>query len=164
MASMKNYNRVLAAIFCIFGHTGWAQQVGDITYDPSVDDPAFTICDSQRVFQYYNTGSYYKDHKKEIVRYLTTHYKAAPGTTDQCGYLTIRFIINCTGATGRFRLYQLDSSYQPFRFREAVGGQLLALVRQLKGWKPAAYRNKTYDSYQYITFTLKKGRIVCITP
>jgi hypothetical protein len=154
----------LAIFFFFLCHAASAQQVGDITYDPKVDDPAFTVCDSQRVFQYYNTASYYKDHKKEIARYFTSHYKAAPGATDQTGYLTIRFIINCKGATGRFRLYQLDSNYQPFWFSDAITRQLLTLAKQLKGWEPARYRDKIFDSYQYITFTMKKGRIVCITP
>jgi hypothetical protein len=141
------------------------RQVGDIPYDPLIDDPAFTVCDAQRVFQYYNTRSYFKDHKREIVNYFVNNYRAGLDTTaNQTGYLTIRFIINCAGETGRFRLYQLDSAYQTFRFNGAVPDQLLKLTRQWKGWQPAKYKNKVYDSYQYITFTLKRGRIVCITP
>jgi hypothetical protein len=158
------FNCLFTAIFLILCRSALAQQTGDIAADPTIDDPAFTVCDSQRVFQYYNTASYYKDHKKEIARYFFHHYKAATGATGQDGYITIRFIINCTGATGRFRLYQLDSNYHPFRFHEAISAQLLSLVKRLKGWKPAAYRDKTFDSYQYITFTIKKGRIACITP
>jgi hypothetical protein len=50
-------------------------EVGDIVFDPSIDDPAFKICDVHRVLQYYNTGSYFLDHKKEIGRYFTSHYK-----------------------------------------------------------------------------------------
>lgn len=166
------------AIIFIFSHTICVQpvpdrlaqadslpkQVGDISFDPAIDDPAFTICDSQRVLQYYNTVSYYKDHKREIVRYFRQRFHPPPGMPGQTGYLTIRFIINCNGSTGRFRLYQLDSGYQPFRFSETITGQLLILARQLKGWQPARYKDKVFDSYQYITFRLKKGRIVCITP
>lgn len=140
------------------------KQVGDISYDPAIDDPAFTICDSQRVFQYYNTRSYYKVHKREIAAYFMTHFIPGRDTAGQTGYLTIRFIINCSGQTGRFRLFQLDRGYREFRFSEAVSSQLLNLTRQLKGWQPAAYNNNIYDSYQYITFTMNKGRLVCITP
>jgi hypothetical protein len=140
------------------------RQVGDIPFDPRIDDPAFRVCDSQRVFQYYNTGSYFLHHKKEMVKYFMSNYKAGRDTANQAGYLTIRFIINCAGETGRFRLYELDSAYQAFRFSEMISGQLLTLIRQWKGWQPAKYHDKIYDNYQYITFTLKKGRIVCITP
>ena len=139
-------------------------EVGDIIFDSSIDDPAFRVCDAHRVLQYYNTGSYFLDHKKEISRYFISHYKVGGDTANQTGYLTIRFIINCSGETGRFRLYELDSAYQSFWFNKAVSGQLLTLVRQYKGWQPATYRGRVYDSYQYITFRLKKGRIVCITP
>lgn len=139
-------------------------QVGDIPYDPAIDDPAFKVSDSQWVLQYYNSGSYYLHHKKEIVRYFMTHYQSGTDTTDQTGYCTIRFIINRAGETGRFRLYQLDTAYQTFRFSEKISGQLLALTHQWKEWQPIKYKDKTYDTYQYLTFTLKNGRIVCITP
>src|SRR6266567_1764707 len=53
---------------------GDSVEVGDIPFDPLIDDPSFRICDSRRVFQYYNTGSWYLDHKKEIGRYFIRQY------------------------------------------------------------------------------------------
>jgi len=140
------------------------EQVGDITFDAAIDDPAFTVCNPKVVFQYYNTGSYYKDHKKEIAQYFTSRYVRPADTLYQTGYLTIRFIINCKGETGRFRMYELDGNYQPFHFNQKIGEQLMALAKQVKGWQPALYKEKTYDSYQYITFRIRNGNIITITP
>jgi hypothetical protein len=138
--------------------------VGDIAFDAVLDDPAFTVCDSIWVLQYYNAPSYYKAHKQEIARFLTSGYKRPADTVQQTGYLTVRFMINCKGATGRFRLFEMDNDYQPFHFSEKVSLQLLQLVKQLTGWKPPVYKEKYYDTYQYITFRLNNGSIINITP
>ncbi len=140
------------------------ENVGDIPFDSLQDDPAFIVCNPKQVFQYYNTISYYKDHKKEIVQYLLANFRTQDSFQDQNGYLTVKFIINCHGNTGRFRLLEMDSSYQPTHFREGVSQQLLSLVKQLSGWQPAVYKQKVYDSYQYITFRIRNGKIIRISP
>lgn len=167
---------ILALIIIYFSITANAQpptpvrdsfpeQVGDIPFDPLKDDSAFVLCHPHFVLQYYNTSrAYYKDHKNEIREYFMTNFKSIPGGDDQTGYLTVKFIINCSGATGRFRIFELDGNYHVFHFSNGISGQLLDLAKQLKGWEPAYYRDKKYDSYQYITFRLKKGKIISISP
>jgi hypothetical protein len=142
------------------------QQVGDIHFSAALDDPAFVVCDTQWVFQYYNTGSWYKEHKRSIEQYFREHYNSPTiaDSTTQTGYITIRFVINCQGHTGWFRLSEMDSGYHAFHFDPRISGQLLDETKTLEGWKPAVYRNKTYDSYQYITFKLKRGHIECLLP
>lgn len=138
--------------------------IGDIPFDSLQDDPGFVVCNPKQVLQYYNTKSYYKDHKKEIIKYLPDNFNSQDSLQDQNGFLTIRFIINCNGNTGRFRLFEIDSNYQPIHFKEAFSQQLLSLVKQLSGWQPAVYKQKVYDSYQYITFRIRKGKIISISP
>ena len=144
----------------------FSPQVGDTRYNAQLDDSAFHLCRPDLSLQYYNTRSWFKDHKRDIEQYFRDRYKAPQGSYagKQTGWLTIRFIINCEGRTGWFRLSGINNEYQPFRFSKKVSAQLLTLTKTLKGWQPAAYKNKTYDSYQYITFKLKKGAIECILP
>jgi hypothetical protein len=137
---------------------------GDIAFNAALDDSSFVICNPNVVFQYYNTGSYYKQHKREIEQYFKRNYRPAVHTTGQTGFLTIRFIINCSGKTGRFRMYELDEHYQRYTFDTGISSQLMTLTKGLKNWQPAEYKNKIYDSYQYITFKLKKGAIECVLP
>ncbi|MCF6404875.1 hypothetical protein L3C95_18390 [Chitinophaga filiformis] len=156
-------------LLCIFIHAIAQKQtfpdnVGDIPFDSLQDDPGFVVCNPKQVFQYYNTASYYKDHKKEIVKYLLDNFSTQNDFQDQNGFLTIRFIINCNGNTGRFRLLEMDSNYQPIHFKEALSQHLLKLVKQLSGWQPAVYKDKVYDSYQYITFHIRNGKIISISP
>jgi hypothetical protein len=144
--------------------TIFPDNVGDIPFDSLKDDPGFVVCNEKMVFQYYNTKSYYKDHKNGIVKFLLDGFRPQESFADQTGYLTVKFIINCKGETGRFRLFEIDSSYQPSHFKEALSGQLLGLVKQLRGWQPAVYKGQIYDSYQYITFRIRNGKIISITP
>ena len=135
--------------------------VGDIIFNKSIDDSSFRLCDPARVFQYYNTDAYFLDHKDSFSRYFLNSYTPVEG---QEGYITVKFIINCEGSTGRFRLSEMDGNYQPCHFDQRISGQLLSLVKALKNWAPARYNGKYFDSYQYITFHLQKGKIVSISP
>jgi hypothetical protein len=139
------------------------RNVGDISFDPMMDDPSFHICDSQNIFQYYYARSWYLDNKKSIAQYFTAHYSPSD-SLQESGYITIRFIINCKGQTGRFRIFELDSNYQSFHFHPQISGQFLRLTKQLTGWQPVKYNDRVLDSYQYITFNIEKGRIKSISP
>jgi len=139
-------------------------EVGHITFDESLDDPNFHLCDTLNLFQYYNTDSHFKDNKDKISHYFLQLYKPVTDIPQQCGYLTVKFIINCNGVTGRFRVFEMDSSYRSFAFDKRISDQLLNLTKALKGWKPAFYEGKVYDSYQYITFRLRDGKIIRINP
>jgi hypothetical protein len=140
--------------------------VGDISFDPRLDDSSFHACRPDISIQHYNLHSYFKEHKREIQQWLLQQYTPPEPATakDQTGWLTIRFLINCEGHTGRFRMFEIDSAYHPFHFDKRISGRLLTLTRSIQGWKPVTYRNTAYDSYQYITFKLKKGAIECILP
>ncbi len=155
---------VLFSLQAFAQEEGFPEHVGEILFDSLQDDPRFTICNAKQVFQYYNTNSYYKEHKQEIVKYLLSHYEPEGDLDDQNGYLTVKFIINCKGETGRFRIFEIDNNYQPVSFNKALSGRLLSLVKQLRGWQPAVYKGQIYDSYQHITFRIRKGKIISITP
>ncbi len=119
--------------------------------------------DSSRVFQYYNTQAYFLDNKDSLRRYFLDGFK--PGDAKgPSGYVTVKFIINCSGMTGRFRLLEMDSAYQPGHFDARMTGQLLSLVKGWKNWKPPHYKGKFYDSYQYITFRISNGKVISISP
>lgn len=137
---------------------------GDIAFNAALDDSSFIVCDPNVVFQYYNTVSYYKQHKREIEQYFKQNYHQPAKTAEQTGYITIRFIINCSGITGRFRMSELDDNYQPYKFDASISSQVMKLTKGLTNWQPAEYKNKIYDSYQYITFKFKKGAIECVLP
>ena len=158
----KRYALWLIFLFCC-AHVK-AQNVGDIAFDPALDDTSFHLHDSTRVFQYYNSAAYWLDHKDSITRFIRSRYHSPVADANENGWLTIRFIINTEGRTGRFRVLEMDSAYQPRHFDPQITLTLLSAIKDWPGWQPAHYREKRYDTYQYVTFRLRQGRITTISP
>ncbi len=140
-------------------------QIGDIYFNSKIDDPNFKLCDEDRVLQYYNFGKglQYKGEKVKI----NEHFKDGLKTQkqkDESGFLTIRFIVNCQGKTGRYRVQGMDNEYNEKTFNENLTSQLLNLTKHLDGWVIGEYEGKTYDYYQYLTFKIEKGKLIEIMP
>lgn len=143
----------------------YPRQVGDIAFDPKVDDPNFKVCNESRAQQYYNfdKGLLYKGEKPAIVAHFNNGFKPSQKSTET-GFVTIRFIVNCEGKTGWFRVLGIDHDYKPKKFSAGLVNQLLTLTKQLNGWIVGEYNGKTFDYYQYLTFKMENGRLIEIMP
>ena len=142
----------------------YPRQIGDIAFDPGVDDPNFELCNEEWVYQYYNfsNGLQFKGEKTAIYRAFSTYQKDS--VSNQNGYVTIRFIVNCKGETGRFRMESMNENYEAFRFDRAITQQLMDITQGLSGWEIAIYNDEPKDYYQYLTFKIQMGQIVNILP
>ena len=143
----------------------YMRMVGDSEFDPEKDDPNFKLCFSEnQVRQYFNFGRglQYEGEKKALVEHFFKQYK--PVDTDQSGLIRVRFIVNCKGETGRFRLIEADENYQKTKFDERITQQLLTLTKSLKGWKPQADEYAERDFYQYLVFKIKNGDLIEMMP
>lgn len=142
-------------------------QVGDIYFDAKLDDPNFKLCYEAEVYQYYNFGKglNYKGEKIKINEHFKAGFKPNDNVNES-GYLTIRFIVNCKGETGRFRVLGMDNDYKEKVFSESLTKQLLTLTKKLDGWMVGEFdgENVAYDYYQYLTFKIEKGRLIEIMP
>ena len=140
-------------------------QVGDINFDSKIDDPTFKLCDEDRVHQYYNFGKglQYKGEKQAI----NEHFKSELKTNeqkDESGVLTIRFIVNCNGETGRFRVQGMNNDFNEQNFSDNITNQLLSLTKKLNGWIVGEIEGKKYDYYQYLAFKIENGKLIEIMP
>jgi hypothetical protein len=138
--------------------------VGDIYFDSTIDDPDFKLCDENRVFQYYNFGKGLQYHGEKIK--INEHFNGliAKEQKDESGFLTIRFIVNCQGKTGRYRVQGMNNDYKEKAFNKNLTSQLLSLTKQLDGWVVGEYEGKAYDYYQYLTFKIENGKLIEIMP
>jgi hypothetical protein len=165
---------VSCSIFAFFITVSCAQKtetpeytavVGDIQYDPAVDDPGFKVCNVEQVLQYYQFGKgmQFRGEKGSIIKYFNSKFKGEE-IKGESGYITIRFVVNCEGNTGRFRMQEMDVDYQPKQFTKSISSRLLELTRDLHGWTIGTYDNVSYDYYQYLTFKIEDGIIKEILP
>lgn len=140
-------------------------QVGDIAFDSEHDDVDFKICNENQIAQYYNFGKglQYTGEKPKINEHFFSLFKAS-ADAEESGFVTIRFIVNCHGKTGRFRMEGMDNDFHEKSFSKETTTQLLNLTRKLDGWIVPQHDGRSFDYYQYLTFKIEGGRLIEIMP
>lgn len=138
--------------------------VGDIAPDAALDDTLFKVCRENYVPQYYSVKSGFDGEKPAIAAWFRENFVKNRKHDREAGYITIRFMVNCRGETGRFRVQEAGPDLQPKRFPADLTGQLLRLTKALKGWQPGEYNGLKTDYYQYLTFKIAGGDIAAILP
>jgi hypothetical protein len=139
--------------------------VGDIEFDPELDDRNFELCHGEsNVKQYFNFGQgfQYEGEKKSILEEFSIKYQPIP--SDDSGLIRIRFIVNCKGETDRFRVMAMNKQYEEISFDHKITDQLLDLTKSLNGWKVLPDSEAPRDYYQYLIFKIEKGAISEILP
>ncbi len=144
--------------------SAYPAHVGDIAPDPALDDPSFVVCRENHTPQYYSVKSGYQGEKPALEAYFREKFIKNKAHASESGYITIRFVVNCRGQTGRFRVQEIGLDYLPKKFPSALTSRLLELTKQLDGWLPGQYNSLQVDYYQYLTFTIANGDISQIMP
>jgi hypothetical protein len=141
----------------------YPEQVGDITPDAGLDDPGFRLCSERNVAQYYNFIGFQFEGEKPAIE---DHFRPirAKQYGSKSGYITVRFVVNCKGESGRFRVEQQNTEFQPAELPADLVKDLLRLTKSLRGWQPATYEQREYDYYQYLTFKIDEGHLLEILP
>lgn len=145
--------------------TKYFSDLGEIPFDEKLDDFNFKVCheDITFPFNFGGVGLIYEGEKKELVKTFLDNYQSSE-LKGQNGFITIRFIINCEGKTGRFRVVEMDFNLKPKTFDKTISSQILNITKSLNGWVPYEYKGKAYDYQQYLTFKLEDGQLIDILP
>lgn len=139
--------------------------VGDAEFNPALDAHDFVLCNGEEwVKQYFhsNQGLLYEGEKKALQDQIMQAY--VPIKTDQSGWIRIRFIVNCNGETGRFRVISSDQHYQEQVFDKRITDQLLRITKSLDGWMVFSENEKPQDYYQYLIFKIERGNLIELLP
>ncbi|NJC26990.1 hypothetical protein [Neolewinella antarctica] len=159
---------VLAAGLCYScnNDSSYLRHVGDSQQDLSTDAESFTLCnDESATMQYFNIGKglKYTGGKQAIREAFRENFVARDTTTS--GWVRVRFIVNCRGESGRFRLLSADLTYAEMELDETLADDILAIVKSLDGWEPMVTDGgDSLDYYQYITVKLVDGEIKELLP
>ncbi len=139
--------------------------LGEIPFDEQLDDKNFTVCheDLTLPFNYGGFGLIYEGEKRRLVETIKEKFNY-PRTKGQTGFITIRFIINCEGQTGRFRVIETDLNLKAKKFDKNVSTQILNITKGLDGWKILERWDKMWDVQQYLTFKFEDGILIDVLP
>lgn len=139
--------------------------VGDIIADEALDDADFDLCGTEReVFQYFNngTGLSFEGEKPALDKNLKERLNKMQFRDE--GYIRVRFIVNCQGQSGRFRILTSDLNFQASKMQSETVDSILAACKEIKGWKVLMYDEVPRDYYQYLSFKIVNGKIQEILP
>lgn len=141
----------------------YPSHVGDLEFDKKLDGD-FKRCSEDGSYQYYNDskGFQIEGEKNKIIQEIQKlKFKESKNSN---GYITIRFVVNCEGKTGIFRMEQMDSEYKAYKFDETLSSQILNFTQNLKGWIPKEIDGIKRDYYQYLTYKIVHGQVSEILP
>ncbi|UQB67709.1 hypothetical protein [Epilithonimonas zeae] len=147
--------------------TIYPNKVGNIVFDKNIDSPDFKRCmDKDYGIQYYSVndsnGLLYKGEKFAIIQELEKLNLSSSKKTN--GYITIRFVVNCEGKTGFFRVQQMNDNYLEENWDKDFSVKLLNFTKSLNGWIAKESRGTKLDYYQYLTYKITDGKVSEILP
>jgi hypothetical protein len=140
--------------------------VGDIEQNDQIDKSDFKVCNGDDyILQYFNLGEgpVYGGEKSSIVSTFQSKYKPL-SDKDQNGLIRIRFIVNCEGKTGRFRVLQSDYNYQEIEFDKRIVTQLVDITKGIENWQILYRSDIPVDYYMYLIFKITEGQLTEILP
>lgn len=163
----KSINLILGISFIIFvALIIWINylmknNIGDIEYNAKLDDATFNVCNEDRIFQYYSVGTTYIGERKAIRESVFSKLKNETlFLNKESGYITFRFIVNCEGEAGRYRVKMVDENMKETFFENSTIAKLESSIKSLKNWRPGLTKNgNSVDSYYQINFKLENGNI-----
>ena len=140
--------------------------VGDIEQDEQIDKLKFKACNGDdKILQYFNLGEgpIYSGEKSRILNTFKTNYKQITDRKEN-GLIRIRFIVNCEGKSGRFRVLQSDYYYQEKEFDKEIVSQLLNITKGIEDWEVYKRNEVPVDYYMYLIFKITNGQLTEILP
>lgn len=142
--------------------------VGDIEFDRKLDAADFKKCgagkDKPFSFQYYHgaKGFDYKGEKIAIVEKLKKENIYSENKSN--GFITVRFLVNCEGKTGLFRLQHMSPDLKDTVLDVELENKLLQFTQSLDGWIPKEINGSKVDYYQYLTYKIENGKVSEVLP
>ncbi|MFD2565467.1 hypothetical protein [Aquimarina rubra] len=115
--------------------------------------------------RYYYHGTEYNGGLYHIRKIVDQQYNAPEGSKES-GIFQVRFVVNCEGKAGMFEHQAFDYDYKLKKFSEAIGNQILEIVKGMQDWIPGRHpkTDQIIDTYIYLSFRIKDGKIIRIYP
>ncbi len=127
----------------------------------------FILCGNQKTYPYYHPELRYQGGFWEIKNHFKTKYteKNFVNIDNNSGVVTIQFVVNCEGKSGRFETQSCDLNYTEKQVNAAIVAHLLNLTKELKNWIIALDEsNLKVNSHAFLSFRNENGKITEILP
>ena len=135
-------------------------RVGELRENDQMDNE-FKLCNDNYITEHYGMNTHYIGGKKAIKNKILNELQIL--NFQESGLITYRFVVNCKGEIGRFRLKGTNTDLQRIEIDSHNVRKMEKALAGLRTWNPA--KNKagdTYDSYYILNFKVENHKIVDI--
>jgi hypothetical protein len=150
---------VRALILILFlSRSAFAQNVGDISFDPKTDDPKFQVCNPKQIWQGYQLKSDKDETSIMVAREFRSKFKTNATWKNENGLIRVRFMVNCAGVADRFRLLGLDFDLKEKQFSNDLSAHVLGIAKSIS-WPSRRAYNQTVDYYHHVSVRIVNGEL-----
>lgn len=136
----------------------YAHDVGDIVFDPNLDDSDFKLCDSTKITTS-RRALLLHGSSNGVSKACFDQFKFNTDFESFSGYITIRFIVNCNNQSGRFRVASLDWDFSKIDCPEGLKAHVLDIVKGLNGWEHSQRVSNELDVAKFLNFKISNGKL-----
>ena len=135
---------------------------------PDYDFPAFQLCDpyiykNNPSDRYYFKYTSFEGGLYRLRQIYEEQYKPIYSGNNN-GIVRILFVVNCVGDIGQFDVLELDKDYKKKKLTNGISSQLLTILKEAGKWNAGQRRENPVDTYKYLSFKIKDGKILEIYP
>ena len=127
-------------------------------FDKSIDDSSFEVCDSTSITSGRNRLQY-SDGRDRLTNDIKTLYKFKENYRSYSGYIVIRFISNCKGQIGRYRLESLGNDLLPQEAPPGLIADLRNLSKSLTKWDKRGGPENNQEYSKFINLKFENGEL-----
>jgi hypothetical protein len=127
----------------------------------------FYLCEGNRkwngiTLQYYHVGTECPGGLRALRIYFS---KLQLPPSDNTGYLTLRFMVNCKGDIGMFETLGCTRDFKEMHFDDKVTRAVTRALIDFGKWNAGKTGDGVaIDSQKFLTFVIDKGKLVDIVP
>ena len=129
-----------------------------IPYDADLDNPDYIVCDSTRIGSGRNRLQY-PGGNKQLREVIQDQYQYQSAYAAYNGYIMIRFLVNCEGTSGRYRVEALNLDFSRAEAPPGLVNHTKEIIKNLDAWVKVKNPNGKEEYSKFINLKIENGQI-----
>lgn len=139
--------------------------IGYIDQEKALLNDRYELCYDGNLYHTYNGAGLkaYFETKKRFRNSLEKSYNATENYMSS-GYLNFRFLVNCEGNPGWFKVIQMNLDLVESKLDKNMVDELLKFTSDPVHWNSIEYKGNAVNYYMYVSYRLENGKVTEIIP
>lgn len=135
---------------------------------PNYKEIAFRLCNpyiyrNLASDRYYFKYTRYDGELYELTKQYDKKYRAVKEGNNN-GIVRVGFVVNCVGEIGDFDILELNNDYERVKLNSQISEQILRILQETGAWIAGERYGKKVDTFKFLSFKIKDGKIDEIFP